>query len=45
MYADLDGCSVYYMPTVLVSNVGVERNTALLVAGFVQLMFVVSLLT
>ncbi|KAK3684562.1 hypothetical protein LTR37_020165 [Vermiconidia calcicola] len=32
---------VYYMPTVLVSNVGVERNTALLVAGFVQLMFVI----
>ncbi|KAK5168223.1 uncharacterized protein LTR77_006792 [Saxophila tyrrhenica] len=32
---------VYYMPTVLVSNVDVEPNTALLIAGFVQLMFVV----
>ncbi len=36
-----DRYSVYYMPTVLVTNVGVERNTALLVAGFVQLMFVI----
>ena len=32
---------VYYMPTVLVENVNVERNTALLIAGFVQLMFVI----
>lgn len=32
---------VYYMPTVLVDNVGVRPNTALLIAGFVQLMFVV----
>jgi hypothetical protein len=32
---------VYYLPTVLVSNVGVERNTALLIAGFIQLMFCV----
>lgn len=29
------------MPTVLVDNVNVEPNTALLIAGFVQLMFVV----
>ncbi|KAK4553052.1 hypothetical protein LTR86_009976 [Recurvomyces mirabilis] len=30
---------VYYLPTVLESNVGVERTTALLIAGFIQLMF------
>ncbi|KAI5235199.1 putative Myo-inositol transporter 1 [Aureobasidium subglaciale] len=30
---------VYYLPTVMTENVGLSRNTALLVAGFVQLMF------
>lgn len=29
------------MPTVLVQNVGLGRNTALLIAGFVNLMFIV----
>jgi hypothetical protein len=32
-------CSVYYTPTVLVSSVGVEPGTALLIAGFIQIMF------
>ncbi|KXT07092.1 hypothetical protein AC578_2465 [Pseudocercospora eumusae] len=32
---------VYYMPTVLVQNVGLSRNTSLLIAGFVQCMFIV----
>ncbi|KAF2162131.1 hypothetical protein M409DRAFT_69342 [Zasmidium cellare ATCC 36951] len=32
---------VYYMPTVLVQNVGLSRNTSLLIAGFVNLMFIV----
>ena len=31
--------SVYYTPTVLVSSVGVEPSTALLIAGFIQIMF------
>ena len=30
---------VYYLPTALTSSVGLERNTALLIAGFIQLMF------
>ena len=30
---------VYYMPSVLVENVGMEPQTAILVAGFVNLMF------
>ncbi|EMD00332.1 hypothetical protein BAUCODRAFT_102843 [Baudoinia panamericana UAMH 10762] len=30
---------VYYMPTVLVRNVGMSRSQAILIAGFVQLMF------
>lgn len=32
---------VYYMPTVLITNVGLTRNTALLIAGGVNCMFVV----
>lgn len=32
---------VYYMPTVLVENVGMAPSRAILVAGFVELMFVV----
>lgn len=32
---------VYYMPTVLVTNVGMARGRAQLIAGFVELMFVV----
>ncbi|PPJ58607.1 hypothetical protein CBER1_03532 [Cercospora berteroae] len=32
---------VYYMPTVLVQNVGLSLNTSLLIAGFVQMMFIV----
>jgi len=32
---------VYYMPTVLVTNVGMPAGRAQLIAGFVQLMFVV----
>ena len=32
---------VYYMPTVLVENVGMPASQAQLVAGFVELMFVV----
>ncbi|KAF2093007.1 general substrate transporter, partial [Rhizodiscina lignyota] len=32
---------VYYMPSVLVENVGLARNTSLLIAGFVELMFIV----
>lgn len=30
---------VYYLPTALTGSVGLERNTALLIAGFIQLMF------
>lgn len=30
---------VYYMPTVLVENVGMDPKTAQLVAGFVEVMF------
>ena len=32
---------VYYMPTVLVENVGLPRNSAQLIAGFVELMFII----
>lgn len=32
---------VYYMPSVLVENVKLNRNTSLLIAGFVELMFIV----
>lgn len=32
---------VYYMPSVLVENVGLSRNSALLIAGFVELMFII----
>ncbi|PIB00072.1 Sugar transporter STL1 [Cercospora beticola] len=35
---------VYYMPTVLVQNVGLSLNTSLLIAGFVQMMFIFMLI-
>lgn len=38
-YLELTGLQVYYMPTVLVQNVGIAPERALLIAGGVQIMF------